>query len=112
MIHTKFEFLEFFDNEKIIDEEAGQIEYSLLVAPDFLFTLYVGLYDDFASVTFSYNKWPMPIFDIGLERIDKIELDRKKQDYVMLNFYKEEGFEPVLSVMLKPTVQLQYSIKV
>lgn len=112
IIYTRYEFLEFFDHEKVIDEEAGQIEYSLLVAPDFLFTLYVSVYDEYASVTFSHNKWITPIFDIGIKHIEKIEFDQKTKGQLILNFYKEESFEPVLSVMLKPTVHLQYSIKV
>lgn len=108
--YTKFEMLEFFDNERIIDTETQDVEYSLYVEDVFIFKLHIMPYDQYASITLNYNKWEMFVCNIGMDNITKISLDRSKQGCAFLNFYREGSEEPLLTVTLKPTISFKYAL--
>lgn len=106
----KLEFLELFDEERILDRQVGTVEYKLKFEEKFILGLYMMPCEDYASVSLSYNNWGFFIFDIGLNEINKIDVDKKKPGYVFLNFYKKKSEEPVLRMQIKPTIAIQCSI--
>jgi hypothetical protein len=110
ILYDKVELLEFFDKERLIDAETEEVEYILERDDSFRFTFTIMPYDEFVSVSLYYRLWHAPIFDVGIHNINRIELDRKKQDYVFLSFFKEGEENPVFTVMLNPTIAIQYSI--
>lgn len=107
--YKRLELLEFFDNERIIDNEAESVEYSLSL-DGFLFKLYLAAYDEFSSATLLYGKWDNPIYNIGLNKIIKVEIVQFKPGISSLKFYRENLSDPVLSIMFKPTISFQVSL--
>lgn len=107
--YTRFELQEFFDDERIIDEQVQLFEYSLS-KDSFVFKLYLNIYDEFASATLLYDKWDKPIYNIGLEAITKVEMSQYKPDIPVLKFYRENLHDPILFIMLKPTISFQVSL--
>ena len=110
LAYNRFEFLEFFDNERIVDPEVETVRYSISIDEVFIFELYISPYDGYASITLNYNKWEKFIFNIDIRNSGEIKLDKQKKDYAFLGFYRDESINSILIVPLKPTISLSYSI--
>jgi len=105
----RYKFLEFFDYERIIEEDALDLEYVINLEEGFIFKLHVQIFDGYASITLNHNKLDVFIFNIAVNCVRTISCDES-----FLYFYKEdkEGFlykeqkliEPFLIVRIKPSV--------
>ena len=105
-LYDQIEFLEFFDTEYFIDAEAKIVKYSISINKVFLFELYISTYDQYAALTLKFNDWENFIFDVDMQNLKNIKLDKSRLGFIYLNFYKEEITEPIAIVLLQPTISL------
>ncbi|MCX5921774.1 MAG: hypothetical protein NTX86_00380 [Candidatus Dependentiae bacterium] len=115
----RYEFLEFFDTEKILDEEIGSVRYTIRLEHDFSFEIYVLAIDKYMSITLYHSKLSHVIFNIGFHEIDKIRLEKTpnatflvlyKEDPEKFPYHDETTREPYLKIMIKPSVAIQLSL--
>jgi hypothetical protein len=113
----KYTFLEFFDTERIIDDEAGISIFTVSLRDGFLFSLYVSPHEEYVSLKLTKEDLDKPIFEISLSHLGSISCDAES-----LHFFKEKDqsrfpyqdvhiIKPFWSVKIKPSVHLQLEIK-
>lgn len=110
MKYHRFELLELFDEEKAIDVEVDIFKY-FLKRNNFIFSLYISPHDDFCAISLFYENYKDFIFDIGINKLKKLEVNKKNDDRTILDFFDSKSeYIPVLSVIVKPTISVQFGI--
>lgn len=104
--YSRTDFLEFFDNEIIVNEEAGLYKYDIIIENIFKLELSIHIYDDFSSITLYYKDIKTPIFEIGIDNLEKISI----RDNKFLEFYKKNHKNPFVTVLAKDRVYLKANL--
>jgi hypothetical protein len=115
---VRWELLELFDQERIIDKESETYEYILSTYNNMKFRLCISTFDEHASIMLQDPALEMWIFGFGLEGVTRIKVEREMsqghyfvgKEVTFLSFFQHESTISVLRVLVKPMVSLQYSI--
>lgn len=114
----RHDFLTFFDNENIIEKDAGIIKYSIQNKHKMLFSLYLSTYEQYAIVSLKYENEEKYIFEVGLKNISRIICD-KQNLYFYKNNHKETTtfaqldpnlIQPFFVVNVKPTISISVDL--
>lgn len=103
ILFNKSDFLEFFGNERIIDEKANTILYSVISQEGLTFTVYVDPQAQFVGLNMTSQGGAL--MGIGLHKIIRITLERK-EPVVKFCFHQESQPEPIASFMIKPSIAI------
>jgi hypothetical protein len=104
--YDRIDFLEFFDTERIIDEEPGIIEYKIASSEGV--TLKISMITCEGRVNFTLiSKAGIELIAFGFDDIAYITCDKNKPGLIRFLFYREgKEEEPVVTVLVKPTISL------
>jgi len=103
IICDKYELLELFQCEpNVIDEDAEIYVYTSINKNGFKFELYLSIYDMNASITLYHNELTVPIFDIGVSDVRKIEAFANK-----LSIYSSEDDNPIAVIFFESNFRLE-----
>jgi len=106
----KYTFLEFFDTEKSIDDEAGISIFTVSLKDGFLFSLYVSPHEEYVSLKLVKENADKPIFEISLSHLSSISCDAeslhffKADDQARFPYQDEHIIKPFWSVRVKPSI--------
>ena len=67
--YNRYDFLEFFDKEEILEKDADISRYTIVIKTDLLFTLYISSYAQYAIIGLKCKNIEYPIFDIGIHEL-------------------------------------------
>jgi hypothetical protein len=111
----RWKFLEFFDTEKILQEDACIYSYNLQTLDGFIFSLYVSVFDEYCIIRLDRKNSPMhAIFEVSLKNVIRIDCDLEKLYFyqaktplLRTNREEEECLkEPSFTLIVKPFVML------
>jgi hypothetical protein len=105
-------FIRLFDEEKVLDREAGSYFYSMALKEGFEFDLHILIADQFVAVRLRHVPSQAMIFDIGLEDINHLDLSESGDlEAVSLDLCKGEKINvPFLKIAIKPVPSLDLTI--
>jgi len=96
------EFLEFFDNEEIVDTETNEVQYRVTADGDMMLALHISPHEEWAILTLAHKDLEAPLVELGVHNLNNIESDEKN-----LYFYTKDDTEnPYLTIQVKPSVSL------
>lgn len=110
-LYDRYELLELFDNERIVEEALGNVEYTLRTADGHTLCLFIAPIEHFITLTLEYKQQPVPLFDIGFHNIVKIICNNQKTGVILLSFYKKDSENPAFSLMVKPYISFNGSFR-
>ena len=110
LYYDPIDLLEHFDTERVLDEEAGIFEYTVISIDKLKLTLQMNVYEDTAFFTLT-SKDDFNIIDFGLENITTVRCDKNNPGIVRFLFYKENEEHPVVTAYIKPRVSLFLDIE-
>ncbi|MBI6871804.1 hypothetical protein [Clostridium aciditolerans] len=103
IFYDKYSLLNLFCDEPVfIDKEAKILTYTYEDNFGFKFILHFSTFEEYVSITLSYNNMTNPIFDILLSNVEKIDADNEK-----LIIYVRDN-DKKISVYLKPNISLSF----
>ena len=102
----RLEFLELFDSEKLVDNDIGATDYSV-VSDDLTFTLSVWPLYNMVFLKLSLKNKKFLVCEIVLNNIESIKIDRESLNSTRLLIFKKNSELSVATVTLKPEVSLQ-----
>ena len=102
---TRYEFLELFDSESFVDEEAGIVEY-FIFWNEFSFSLYISPCEGVVILTLKHNNLENPLYDMSLRDVTFIEIVREKPNIVKLLFI-DKNKKKLLTMFIKPELSLR-----
>lgn len=103
IFYDKYSLLNLFCDEPVfIDKESKILTYTYEDNLGFKFILHFSTFEEYVSITLSYNNMTNPIFDILLSNVEKIDADNEK-----LIIYVRDN-DKRISVYLKPNISLSF----
>jgi hypothetical protein len=110
LYYDQIDFLEHFDNERILDEEAGIFEYTVISIEKLKLTLQMNVYEDTVFFTLT-SEDDFNIIDFGLENITIVRCDKNHPSIIRFLFYKENEEHPIVTAHIKPRISLYLDIE-
>jgi len=104
-LYDRIEFLEFFDTEKILDEEAGLFEYYVTSPEGITFDVYINLYECTICFTLT-SKDNTDLVDFAFHNMHTVVCDTNKPGSIYFLFYQEGKEDPVVTALIKPVIAL------
>ncbi len=108
--YDHLDFLENFDIEHVIDEEAGIYSYDVTSKEGFTLHVYMITCEDTVCFTLS-SKEGLTLVDLGLHNITSIVCDKSKPGIVRFLFYQADKKVPIVTAFIKPTIALSFDIE-
>lgn len=114
--YERYTFLEFFDREEVIDEEASILRYIVCLEDKSIFSLYFSLHEGYAIIDLAFDSTDKIIFEIGISDLDRISCTDDSLCFFKVNndpvfpYQDAQLKEPFLIVRVKPTVSFQCDI--
>jgi hypothetical protein len=106
IMFNRLDLLELFDYEKVTDKDVGATDYSL-TSNSFTFTLSVWPIYENVFLTLSHEKQKFFIYEITLNNIDSIKVDRSIPNCIKMLFFEKNTKKSIATVMIKPEISLQ-----
>lgn len=102
---ARYELLELFDRENLLDEEVGIVNY-FMDRDGFTFSLYIVPCEGTVIVTLTYCDFEKPLYDMDLRNIVSIKVERQEPDIVSLVFYGDNK-KLLLTMLIRPEISFQ-----
>lgn len=109
ILYNDIEFLEFFDEEKYLDKEAGIVEYIITARNGVSLNIYMNIYEDIVCFRLTLDD-NMEITSFGLYNITLIKFDKSNLKSIKLLFFQENKTLPVIVASIKPNISLSLGI--
>ncbi len=103
------DFLEYFDSEKVFDEESGLLEYTIKSEEKIALIIYLNVYEGTVCCSLLSPKG-IVLVDFAMHRITSISCDKNKPGFIRFLFFKNEKIDPMLIVMIKPSIELSFDL--
>lgn len=111
IFYDKYSLLNLFCDEPVfIDKEAKILTYTYEDNLGFKFILHFSTFEEYVSITLSYNNMTNPIFDILLSNVEKIDANNVEKidaNNEKLIIYVRNN-DKKISVYLKPNISLSF----
>jgi len=106
----RYEMLELFDSEVIIDEEVDIAIYKVTDENNLSLSVYFSPYDGDVGLILTQKGSKRFIYELGLSKIEKVQIDRGIPGEIRLIFFKENLQSSLVTVMIKPEISLSCDI--
>jgi hypothetical protein len=112
----KYMFLEFFDTEKIIDEDASISVFTVTLEDNTVFSMYVSPHEEYVSLELVKKNRASSIFEIGIAGLSHIKCDKETiyffRQHEKSNFSYQDVHlvEHFWSIRVKPTVHFRLNL--
>jgi len=117
----RHEFLEFFDEEKILDEELGWYNYSVRLEQNLLLEVSFMVAESTFSLTLKHQNSERQIIGISFNRysVDRLTLEKSKNFTVLFLYkidfdvypYRDKGTRvPDYSFVIKPSFSMDLNL--
>lgn len=106
--YDRIDFLEFLDEENIVDQKNNSVEYIITYENGERLVLRLFLNDEKATMKLYEKDIEQPLFDVDIHEIKKITCDKS-----LIRFYKDAVnwyAEPFFKVVIRPFVSWQHEM--
>ena len=107
--YNRNEFLKFFNQEYILENEAQIFKYCLST-DKFIFSLFISVYDNLAVVRSTINQNSQVVFDIAMKNITKITCNETSLFFYQGNESEIDLSKPDYTVVVKPKPAIDWEI--
>lgn len=111
MIYNRYELLELFDEEKMLESDAGVIEYRM-EKENHILILYIDTYDESLIAKLTSKSLIIPLFEIVIHNVKRIMIDKAKTSSVFVKIFKDDRIEigPECVILISPNFGLSASL--
>ncbi|HZW61014.1 MAG TPA: hypothetical protein VFF04_02210 [Candidatus Babeliales bacterium] len=109
MEFNRIDFLEWFDTEEVVDQEAGYVRYIVSSDENITLSIFMNIHEDFISCSLDSPRHSLLGFI--LQGISHIKCYKDKPGIVQFLFYEDGKEHPILKINIHPSIYLDFDFE-
>ena len=109
--YDQISFLEYFDEEKVIDKQNGIFEYNVKTSQGLVLCVYLDVIAKIVSFRWINPKFSIDLLNFSLPSILQIVCDNRNPRSIRFLFYQKNKEEPIAYIWIKPELALSLELE-